>query len=168
VFRDDLPTALSNLPEDLEGAAIFGLDWLINSPRVEAVAIDERGYPVRLVAIDPRAFALHKAWVSRREDREPLKAVRDLEQAQSRSNYRYALPEKTTRQLRAFSTSKRAERNCAEALLIPIRRKRPRPISNWATVLSVAGAISFPLVLARGDYDGFTAQQFAFNARVCA
>jgi hypothetical protein len=83
VFRDDLPTALSDLPEGLEGAAIFGLEWLINSPRLEAVAIDERGYPVRLVAIDPRAFALHKAWVSRREDREQLKAVRDMEQAKA-------------------------------------------------------------------------------------
>jgi hypothetical protein len=86
VFRADLPTALSDLPEDMEGAAIFGLGWLINSPRLEAVAIDERGYPVRLVAIDPRAFALHKAWVSRREDREPLKAVRDLEQAKAAAN----------------------------------------------------------------------------------
>jgi hypothetical protein len=83
VFRDNLRTGLSNLPEDLEGAAIFGLGWLINSPRLEAVAVDERGYPVRLVAIDPRAFALHKAWVSRREDREPVKAVRDLEQAKA-------------------------------------------------------------------------------------
>jgi hypothetical protein len=86
VFRDDLPTALSDLPEDLEGAAIFGLGWLINSPRLDAVAIDERGYPVRLVAIDPRAFALHKAWVSRREDREPLRAVRDMEQAKAAAN----------------------------------------------------------------------------------
>jgi hypothetical protein len=81
VFRDIRSTALSDLPDDLEGAAIFGLEWLINSPRLEAVAIDERGFPVRLVALDPRAFALHKAWVSRREDREPVKAVRDLEQA---------------------------------------------------------------------------------------
>jgi hypothetical protein len=81
VFRDRLSKALTNLPEDLEGAAIFGLGWLINSPKVEAIAVDEKGYPVRLVVIDPRAFALHKAWVSNRPDREPLKAMRDLEQA---------------------------------------------------------------------------------------
>lgn len=86
VFRDDLAKALSDLPEDLEGAAIFGLGWLINSPRLDAVALDERGYPVRLIAIDPRAFALHKVWVSRREGREPLKAVRDLEQAKAAAN----------------------------------------------------------------------------------
>ncbi len=83
VFRDRLPAALTDLPDDLEGAAIFGLGWLVNSPKLEAVAIDERGYPVRLVVIDPRAFALHKAWVSARENREPVKSVRDLEQAKA-------------------------------------------------------------------------------------
>jgi hypothetical protein len=83
VFRDNLPTALSSLPDDLEGAAISGLGWLVNSPKLEAVAIDERGYPLRLVVTDPRAFALHKAWVSERADREPVKAVRDLEQAKA-------------------------------------------------------------------------------------
>ena len=83
VFRDRLPAGLTNLPEDLEGAAIFGLAWLINSPKLEAIAVDEKGYPVRLVVIDPRAFALHKAWVSNRQDREPLKAMRDLEQAKA-------------------------------------------------------------------------------------
>jgi hypothetical protein len=66
LFRDTRSIALSDLPDDLEGAAI-----------------DERGYPARLVALDPRAFALHKAWISRREDREAVKAVRDLEQAKA-------------------------------------------------------------------------------------
>jgi hypothetical protein len=83
VFRDRLPTALTDLPDDLEGAAIFGLGWLVNSPKLEAIPIDEKGYPVRFVVIDPRAFALHKAWMSNRKDREPLKAVRDLEQAKA-------------------------------------------------------------------------------------
>jgi hypothetical protein len=83
VFRDRLPTALTDSPDDLEGAAIFGLGWLVNSPKLEAIAIAENGYPVRLVVIDPRAYALHKAWVSRRENREPLKAARDLEQAKA-------------------------------------------------------------------------------------
>jgi hypothetical protein len=57
--------------------------WLVNSPKMDVVAIDERGYPVRMVVIDPRAFALHKAWVSSREDREPVKAKRDFQQAQA-------------------------------------------------------------------------------------
>jgi hypothetical protein len=83
IFRDRLPAGLTDLPDDLEGAAIFGLGWLVNSPKLEAVAIDDKGYPVRLIVIDPRAFALHKAWVSNRQDREPIKAARDLEQAKA-------------------------------------------------------------------------------------
>jgi hypothetical protein len=83
VFRDRRPAALTDLPDDLEGAAIFGLDWMVNSPKLEAVAIDERGYPLRMVVIDPRAFALHKLWVSNREDRDPLKVQRDREQAKA-------------------------------------------------------------------------------------
>jgi hypothetical protein len=83
IFRDRLPPPFTDLPDDLEGAAIFGLTWLINSPKVDAVAIDERGEPVRLVVIDPRTFALHKAWLSARPDREPLKVKRDLEQAKA-------------------------------------------------------------------------------------
>jgi len=82
-FRDKKPAALTDLADDLEGAAIFGLDWLVNSPRLEAIAIDERGYPVRMVVIDPRAFALHKAWLSSRPDREPIKATRDLQQSKA-------------------------------------------------------------------------------------
>ncbi len=83
LMRDKSKPALTDLPEDLQGAAIFGLGWLVNSPKMEAVAIDERGYPVRMVVIDPRAFALHKAWVSKREDREPIRAQRDFEQAKA-------------------------------------------------------------------------------------
>jgi hypothetical protein len=83
VFHDKRLAALTELPEDLEGAAIFGIDWLINVPKIEAVVVDEKGYPARIVAVDPRAFALHKAWVSRREDRLPLYAARDLQQAKA-------------------------------------------------------------------------------------
>jgi hypothetical protein len=83
VFRSKLPVGISDLAEDLEGAPIFGLDWLINAPKFEAVALDVRGYPVRLVAADPRAFALHKAWISSKPDREPIKAKRDMAQARA-------------------------------------------------------------------------------------
>jgi hypothetical protein len=83
VRPDKLRAALTDLPEDLEGAAIYGLGWLVNSPKVPGIAIDDGGYPARFVVIDPRAFALHKAWVSFREDREPVKASRDFEQAEA-------------------------------------------------------------------------------------
>jgi len=66
---------------DLEAAAIMGLQWLINAPRFEHVAIAEDGQPLRMVCIDPRAFALHKHWISQRNDREPDKRRRDAMQA---------------------------------------------------------------------------------------
>ncbi len=82
-LRDDSRGAVTEFSDDLEGASILGLSWLVNSPKLKAVAIDERGYPVRLAVVDPRAFALHKAWVSRRPDRDPVKAPRDGEQAKA-------------------------------------------------------------------------------------
>jgi hypothetical protein len=50
---------------------------------LDAVAIDEDGWPVPMRVPDPRAFALHKAWLSGLPEREPLKKPRDLEQARS-------------------------------------------------------------------------------------
>ena len=75
--------SLSAREDDFEGAEIFGLDWLVNAPKVETVVIDERGYPVPVAAIDPRVYALHKFWMAAREDRSPVKAVRDLAQAEA-------------------------------------------------------------------------------------
>ena len=68
-------------PTDMTAAEIEGLAWLQNCPQVHQTAIDERGYPVRLSVPDPRAFALHKLWVSERPDRDRMKARRDAEQA---------------------------------------------------------------------------------------
>jgi hypothetical protein len=69
--------------EDLYGAPIKGLDWLVNSPKVEAILIDTRGLPLYMSCVDPRVFAVHKLWMSKQEDRNPLKKQRDREQALS-------------------------------------------------------------------------------------
>ena len=45
------------------------------------IVLDETGIPLRMTVPDPRAFALHKLWVSRRADRDPAKARRDEAQA---------------------------------------------------------------------------------------
>ena len=47
----------------------------------EAIAIATNGLPVPMVVPDPRAYLLHKAWLSRQVDREPVKKQRDIEQA---------------------------------------------------------------------------------------
>jgi len=73
--------SFSNEKNDLEGVEIFGLDGLINAPKVTTIVLDERGYPVPVVAIDPRVYALHKAWLSGRDDRDLLKKKRDSAQS---------------------------------------------------------------------------------------
>lgn len=69
--------------DELVAVEIAGLAWLENAPAFEAVAIDEKGGPLRLIVPDPRIFAAHKFWVSKQVDREPIKRLRDLAQAQA-------------------------------------------------------------------------------------
>ncbi len=72
---------IGNNPDDLTAMEIEGLQWLVNSPKVTAIVLDERGFPCLCSAPDPRSFAMHKLWVSRRQDRDPLKKGRDHAQA---------------------------------------------------------------------------------------
>lgn len=69
--------------DELVAVEIAGLAWLENAPVFEAIAIDEKGGPLRLIVPDPRIFAAHKFWVSKRADRDPIKRRRDLAQAQA-------------------------------------------------------------------------------------
>lgn len=73
---------LNEAAGDLSAVAIEGLAWLENAPSFEAVAIDEKGQPLRVIAVDPRVFAAHKLWVSGQPGRDPVKRVRDRVQAQ--------------------------------------------------------------------------------------
>lgn len=68
-------------PDDLMAAEIEGLTWQESAPRFESIAIDEKGEPLRIVATDPRVWAAHKLWLSRRPDRDPIKRRRDETQA---------------------------------------------------------------------------------------
>ena len=74
-------TRFSADTEDLQAIEIEGLTWLVNSPKTQAVVIDQRGYPLAFSCPDPRAFALHKLWLSRRADRDTAKRIRDEQQA---------------------------------------------------------------------------------------
>jgi hypothetical protein len=68
---------------DLVATEVPGLQWLLNSPKLDTVAVDEDGWPVPMRVPDPRAFALHKAWLSGLLTREPVKKPRDLDQARA-------------------------------------------------------------------------------------
>jgi hypothetical protein len=80
-LRPSGPDRISGDADDLTAVEIEGLVWLVNSPKVRQTVIDERGYPLEMVVPDPRAFSLHKLWLSRRRDRDPAKARRDEAQA---------------------------------------------------------------------------------------
>ncbi|KZY34649.1 MULTISPECIES: GSU2403 family nucleotidyltransferase fold protein [unclassified Oleiphilus] len=68
---------------DLLPVEIDSLKWVLSAPTFEQIVFDSKGMPVRLNAIDPRAFVLHKWYVSKQPDRDRVKAVRDESQARS-------------------------------------------------------------------------------------
>lgn len=57
--------------------ALEGQEWLLLGTPVDTVAIDLTGWPVRIVAPDPRYFALHKLWLSKRPGRPAAKRAKD-------------------------------------------------------------------------------------------
>jgi hypothetical protein len=57
------------------------LTALMAAPKFSQVVIGRRGDPVTMVVPDPRALALHKLWLSQRQDREPADRERDRVQA---------------------------------------------------------------------------------------
>jgi len=67
--------------DDLVAAEVRNLHWLINAPKIQQVTIASNGRPVTMQVPDPRAFALHKAWLSQQLSREPVKRQRDKGQA---------------------------------------------------------------------------------------
>lgn len=55
-------------------------EWLLNGTFVDHVICARDGSPARIVAPDPRWFALHKLWMSDQEKRNPLKRPKDRKQ----------------------------------------------------------------------------------------
>lgn len=65
-------------PQVLEGQ-----EWLLAGRPVSAVVIDFDGWPVVVAAPDPRYFALHKLWLSKRPDRPAIKRAKDKRQGEA-------------------------------------------------------------------------------------
>ncbi|MDM8560731.1 nucleotidyltransferase domain-containing protein [Candidatus Parabeggiatoa sp. HSG14] len=66
---------------DLVATSIASQRWIVSSPKIEQIVIGEDGFPVPMVVPDPRAFVIHKWWLSHQVDREKIKARRDERQA---------------------------------------------------------------------------------------
>jgi hypothetical protein len=66
---------------DLRAAEIRNLHWLISSPKIYQVVIGQDGFPAAISAPDPRAFSLHKLWLSKQVNRQAVKKQRDHDQA---------------------------------------------------------------------------------------
>jgi len=81
---DDITTV--NAGADLEAVPMPGIEWLLRAPQFEQTIIGGDGKPLRIAVPDPRAFALHKLWVSRRDNRDPLKRPRDVMHARIVAN----------------------------------------------------------------------------------
>ncbi|MGQ0651445.1 MAG: GSU2403 family nucleotidyltransferase fold protein, partial [Betaproteobacteria bacterium] len=60
-----------------------GQEWLLLGQPLEQVVVDFSGWPVPIVAPDPRYFALHKLWLSEQRDRiRSGKSQKDRQQGQ--------------------------------------------------------------------------------------
>lgn len=55
-------------------------EWLLNGRHVDHVVVSRELKPARVVAPDPRWFALHKLWMSEKPERNPLKKPKDRKQ----------------------------------------------------------------------------------------
>lgn len=78
-----LPSSLADtLPrnESVRPVALPEQDWLLPGRRVAHVVCGVDGQPCRLVAPDPRYFALHKLWLADKTGRNPLKKPKDAKQ----------------------------------------------------------------------------------------
>lgn len=69
--------------KDLVATDIKNMNWLLSAPRIEQPVVAVNGRVFGVTVPDPRAFALFKFWLSQSPDRDPVKASRDLAQAQA-------------------------------------------------------------------------------------
>ena len=84
ISRNDKPRPVP-LPEQ---------EWLLLGKAVDQVVGCRDGTPARIVAPDPRWFALHKLWMSEKDQRDPLKRPKDRKQGVALLNViREAMPQ---------------------------------------------------------------------------
>lgn len=67
--------------EQLRPVPLDEQEWLLEGVQVDRVVCGLDGTPARIVAPDPRWFALQKAWMAEQPKRNPLKRPKDARQA---------------------------------------------------------------------------------------
>lgn len=77
------PRKVGTSDEDLIATALNGMQWLINAPKFSQIVIGSDGLPTTIHCVDPRVFALHKLWLARQGDRDPVKKRRDAAQGKA-------------------------------------------------------------------------------------
>ena len=118
MFKSDRPRPIP-LPEQ---------EWLLLGRPVDRVIACRDGSPARIVAPDPRWFALQKLWMSQQAKRNPLKRPKDLKQGRALLNAVHtAMPQ--------YPLDDAFEAVLPEALKAPYqawKENRPEiPRTNW-------------------------------------
>ncbi|HST37460.1 MAG TPA: GSU2403 family nucleotidyltransferase fold protein [Allosphingosinicella sp.] len=103
-------------------------EWLLLGKRVDRVVVARDNSPARIVAPDPRWFALQKLWLARQPKRNPLKRDKDLKQGMEVLDaVHLAMPQ--------YPLDAEFERSIPEALDAVFgmwKRRRPeRPSPEW-------------------------------------
>jgi hypothetical protein len=83
LFDDTEHAQLIANPDDFWAAKIKNMDWLLSSPKFRQVVVGTNGSMAEMTTVDPRAFVFYKVWLSKKDDRDPMKKPRDLAQARA-------------------------------------------------------------------------------------
>lgn len=82
-FDDTEKAQLKNIESDFWAAKIVNMDWLLSAPKFRQTIVGINGQMADMTTVDPRAFVLFKAYLARKEDRDPIKKPRDIAQARA-------------------------------------------------------------------------------------
>lgn len=81
LFDEKEPQQMIKHEQDFWAVKEHSMEWLLSAPRFEQAIVGANGRMTEMMTIDPRAFVLHKIWLSQKHDREPTKKPRDNAQA---------------------------------------------------------------------------------------
>jgi hypothetical protein len=81
LFDEKEPQQMIKYEQDFWAVKAHSMEWLLSAPKFKQTIVGANGQMVQMVTIDPRAFVLHKTWLSQKADRSAIKKPRDTAQA---------------------------------------------------------------------------------------